>query len=79
MLIDGENQKDPSACTSDLKHRRSSSKWNDDISQVGSAMTESAQVGELIIGFACGSKLPTVCLYLSKFHILKTLYWRRVP
>ncbi|XP_009610725.1 kinesin-like protein KIN-7D, mitochondrial isoform X1 [Nicotiana tomentosiformis] len=45
MLIDGENQKDPSACTSDLKHRRSSSKWNDDISQVGSAMTESAQEG----------------------------------
>ncbi|MCE0480849.1 NADH-ubiquinone oxidoreductase chain 1, partial [Datura stramonium] len=31
--------------TSDLKHRRSSSKWNDDISQVGNAITESAQEG----------------------------------
>ncbi|XP_060216887.1 kinesin-like protein KIN-7D, mitochondrial isoform X1 [Lycium barbarum] len=45
MLIDGENQKDPSADTSDLKLRRSSSKWNDDISQVGNAITESAQEG----------------------------------
>ncbi|KAH0713929.1 hypothetical protein KY289_009888 [Solanum tuberosum] len=45
MLIDGENQKDPSADTSDPKHRRSSSKWNDDISQVGNAITESAQEG----------------------------------
>lgn len=48
MLIDGENQKDPSADTSDPKHRRSSSKWNDGISQVGNAITESAQVGEYI-------------------------------
>ncbi|XP_049381060.1 kinesin-like protein KIN-7D, mitochondrial [Solanum stenotomum] len=45
MLIDGGNQKDPSADTSDPKHRRSSSKWNDDISQVGNAITESAQEG----------------------------------
>ncbi|KAL3324489.1 hypothetical protein AABB24_038564 [Solanum stoloniferum] len=45
MLIDGENRKDPSADTSDPKHRRSSSKWNDDISQVGNAITESAQEG----------------------------------
>ncbi|KAK4337869.1 hypothetical protein RND71_042356 [Anisodus tanguticus] len=45
MLIDGENQKDPSADTSDLKHQRSSSKWNDDISHVGNAITESAQEG----------------------------------
>lgn len=58
LLIDGENQKDPSADTSDLKHRRSSSKWNDDISQVGNAITESAQVGEHIIVFSCGLKLP---------------------
>ncbi|XP_055833970.1 kinesin-like protein KIN-7D, mitochondrial isoform X2 [Solanum dulcamara] len=45
LLIDGENQKDPSADTSDLKHRRSSSKWNDDISQVGNAITELPQEG----------------------------------
>ncbi|CAN4118076.1 unnamed protein product [Withania somnifera] len=43
MLIDGENQKDPSSDTSDLKHRRSSSKWNIDISQVGSAITETQE------------------------------------
>ncbi|KAK4363957.1 hypothetical protein RND71_015315 [Anisodus tanguticus] len=47
--------------TSDLKHRRSSSKWNDGISHVGNAITESAQVGELIIGFFRGSKLP-ICV-----------------
>ncbi|KAJ8556054.1 hypothetical protein K7X08_022812 [Anisodus acutangulus] len=31
--------------TSDLKHRRSCSKWNDGISHVGNAITESAQEG----------------------------------
>lgn len=55
LLIYGENQKDPLTDTSDLKHRRSSSKWNDDISQVGNAITESAQVGEHVIVF------PVVC------------------
>ncbi|KAL8556171.1 hypothetical protein ACS0TY_003820 [Phlomoides rotata] len=62
---DGENQKDspPSALTitSDayhFKHRRSSSKWNDDISQAGSTITETTQAGELISGSSCASKLP---------------------
>ncbi|KAK4491422.1 hypothetical protein RD792_002169 [Penstemon davidsonii] len=63
--LDGENQKDSSsspltipsdAC--DLKHRRSSSKWTDDISQAGSTLTETTQAGELISGSSCASKLP---------------------
>lgn len=45
-LIDGENQKD---------------KWNDDISQAGSSITESTHAGELINGSSCNSKLPIVC------------------
>uniref|UniRef100_A0A0V0IXA3 Putative centromere-associated protein E-like n=1 Tax=Solanum chacoense TaxID=4108 RepID=A0A0V0IXA3_SOLCH len=45
MLTDSVNQKDPSPDSSDSKHKRSSSKWNDDISQVGNAITESAQEG----------------------------------
>lgn len=43
LLIDGENQKD---------------KWNDDISQAGSSITESTHAGELINGSSCNSKLP---------------------
>ncbi|TMW97065.1 hypothetical protein EJD97_006274 [Solanum chilense] len=38
LLADSENQKDPSPDSSDLKHQRSSSKWNDDISQAGSTI-----------------------------------------
>ncbi|KAH0753270.1 hypothetical protein KY285_006418 [Solanum tuberosum] len=38
MLTDSENQKDPSPDSSDSKHKRSSSKWNDDISQAGSTI-----------------------------------------
>ncbi|CAN4107475.1 unnamed protein product [Withania somnifera] len=45
--IDSENQRDSSSATSDFKHGRSSSKWNDDISQGGSVITESTQAGEL--------------------------------
>lgn len=68
LKLDGENQKDspPSALTitSDaylFKHRRSSSKWNDDISQAGSTITETTQAGELISGSSYASKLPIVC------------------
>ncbi|KAG8368190.1 hypothetical protein BUALT_Bualt15G0019400 [Buddleja alternifolia] len=63
--LDGENQKDCSSAAlttpSDaynFKHRRSSSKWNDDISQAGSTITETTQAGELISGSSCASKLP---------------------
>ncbi|PIN26244.1 Kinesin-like protein [Handroanthus impetiginosus] len=64
-LHDAENQKDSptSALTVasdayDFKHRRSSSKWAEDISQAGSTITETTQAGELISGSSCGSKLP---------------------
>ncbi|XP_057783131.1 kinesin-like protein KIN-7D, mitochondrial [Salvia miltiorrhiza] len=59
-----ENQKDsPSSgltTSSDayiLKHRRSSSKWNEDISQAGSTTSETTQAGELISGLSSMSKL----------------------
>lgn len=66
VKLDGENQKDSSALTIPsnayhFKHRRSSSKWNDDISQAGSTLTETTQAGELISGSSCASKLPIVC------------------
>ncbi|KAH9696460.1 kinesin-like protein KIN-7D [Citrus sinensis] len=58
LLRDGENQKDstPSASglasdlPSDFKHRRSSSKWNEEFSPTSSTVTESTQAGELISG-----------------------------
>ncbi|KAL0384042.1 UNVERIFIED_CONTAM: Kinesin-like protein KIN-7D, mitochondrial [Sesamum radiatum] len=65
LKLDGENQKDSSSSALTIpsdayhfKHRRSSSKWNDDISQAGSTITETTQVGELISGSSCASKLP---------------------
>ncbi|MCD7464306.1 NADH-ubiquinone oxidoreductase chain 1 [Datura stramonium] len=56
--IDSENQIDSSSKTSDFKYGRSSSKFNDGISQAGSVITESTQAGELTSGSSCGSKLP---------------------
>ncbi|GAB4831641.1 hypothetical protein Ancab_005652 [Ancistrocladus abbreviatus] len=55
-----ENHKDsPSPAivhaSGDSRHKRSSSKWKDDLSPASSTVTESNQVGELI----SGSKLPT--------------------
>ncbi|XP_011092838.1 kinesin-like protein KIN-7D, mitochondrial [Sesamum indicum] len=68
----GENQKDsPSSALTitsdayDFKHRRSGSKWNDDISQAGSAITETTQVGELIGVSSCVSKFPMDRLTMS--------------
>ncbi|KAH6789395.1 Kinesin motor family protein [Perilla frutescens var. frutescens] len=64
VKLDGESQKDSSSAltiSSDayhFKHRRSFSKWNDDISQAGSTITETTQAGELISGSSCASKLP---------------------
>ena len=68
LPAENENQKDspssalaiPSDLTCDFKHRRSSSKWNEELSPASSTVTESTQAGELISGSACGSKLPTV-------------------
>ncbi|KAK6121486.1 hypothetical protein DH2020_044765 [Rehmannia glutinosa] len=65
LKLEGENQKDSpfSALTTasdayNTKHRRSSSKWNDVISQAGSTTTEMTQAGELVSGSSCVSKLP---------------------
>ncbi|KAI3446164.1 hypothetical protein Pfo_002829 [Paulownia fortunei] len=65
LKLDGENLKDSSSSALTIpsdayhfKHRRSSSKWNDDISQAGSTITETTQAGELISGSSCSSKLP---------------------
>ncbi|CAA2975310.1 kinesin KIN-7D, mitochondrial isoform X1 [Olea europaea subsp. europaea] len=65
LLLDGENQKDSSSSVfsttlgvNAFEHRRSSSKWNDDISQAGSVLTETTQAGELIIGSSSALKLP---------------------
>ncbi|XP_042017344.1 kinesin-like protein KIN-7D, mitochondrial [Salvia splendens] len=64
LKLHHENQKDsPSSgltTSSDaftLKHRRSSSKWNEDISQAGSTTSETTHVGELINGVSSMSKL----------------------
>jgi hypothetical protein len=73
VLQEGENQKDSVSSVSavsvdapyDFKHRRSSSKWNEELSPSGSTITESNQAGELI---SC-SKLPTVCSTLFCFII----------
>ncbi|PHU04707.1 Kinesin-related protein 11 [Capsicum chinense] len=65
MVTDSENQKDPSSDSSDLKHKRSSSKLNDDISQAGSAVTELMEMGELLGGSSCGSKLPIEGISMS--------------
>ncbi|CAI9103734.1 OLC1v1002273C1 [Oldenlandia corymbosa var. corymbosa] len=55
LLINGENQKDS----------LSSSKWNDDISQAGSTITESTHAGELVNGSSYNSKLPTNGISMS--------------
>ncbi|MBA0842708.1 hypothetical protein Goarm_002515, partial [Gossypium armourianum] len=58
LVIDSENQKDPltsiavlaSDPSYELKHRRSSSRRNDELSPTSSTATESTQAGELISG-----------------------------
>lgn len=61
LLIEGENTLKDSLSPapldlldplSDVKHKRSSSKLNDEHSSVGSSVTESNQVGELTGGIA---------------------------
>ncbi|XP_027353849.1 kinesin-like protein KIN-7D, mitochondrial [Abrus precatorius] len=51
-LIENESEKDASAASSDLfpdvRHKRSSSRWNEELSPASSTVTESTQAGELI-------------------------------
>ncbi|KAL6531870.1 Kinesin-like protein KIN-7D, mitochondrial [Orobanche minor] len=70
--LEGQNVKDSSFCaltiTSDPYNnmqRISSSKWNDDISQAGSTITEMTQAGELINGSSSVSKLPMDSITVS--------------
>ncbi|KAL2537590.1 Kinesin motor family protein [Forsythia ovata] len=71
LLPDGENQKDSLSSafvptdTYGFNHRRSSSNWNDDISQAGSTITETTQAGELISGSSCALQLPTDGMTMS--------------
>ncbi|KAL2337054.1 hypothetical protein Fmac_011500 [Flemingia macrophylla] len=52
MLIENESQKDSSAVSPDLlhdvRHKRSSSRWNEEFSLASSTIVESTQAGELI-------------------------------
>ncbi|KAF2301914.1 hypothetical protein GH714_030372 [Hevea brasiliensis] len=56
LHLENENQKDslssasvvPSDASHEFKHRRSSSKWNEELSPVSSTITESTQAGEII-------------------------------
>ncbi|KAL6514533.1 hypothetical protein OROGR_020112 [Orobanche gracilis] len=70
--LEDQNVKDSSFCalsiTSDPYNNRqriSSSKWNDDISQAGSTITEMTQAGELITGSSSVSKLPMDSITVS--------------
>ena len=87
LLIDGENKKDsPSSIAAlasdpsyEFKHRRSSSRRNDELSPASSTVTESTQAGELI----SGTKLLAVCFacfiyfYLFKSHFV--MFFERIP
>lgn len=52
MLIESDSKKDTSAVSSHLfhdgRHKRSSSRWNDEFSPTSSAVTETSQVIESI-------------------------------
>ncbi|XP_024030092.1 kinesin-like protein KIN-7D, mitochondrial [Morus notabilis] len=65
LFGEGDGQRDSqilaSDSSNDLKHRRSSSRWNEELSPTSSTITESTQAGELI----SGSKLPAVGMTMS--------------
>ncbi|XP_050231711.1 kinesin-like protein KIN-7D, mitochondrial isoform X2 [Mercurialis annua] len=73
-LLESESQKDSLSSASgvlsdashEFKHRRSSSKWNEDLSSVSSTITESTQAGELI----CSSKLPAGAITQDQMDLL---------
>lgn len=65
LIAEGEGQKDSqimaSDSSNDFKHRRSSSRWNEELSPTSSTITESTQAGELI----SGSKVAAVGMTMS--------------
>ncbi|PIA57112.1 hypothetical protein AQUCO_00600086v1 [Aquilegia coerulea] len=78
LLGESESQRDspssvfsvPSDPSFDLRHRRSSSKWNEEHSPVISSVTESTQAGELISVSGSGSRLPTVGMTSDQMDLL---------
>ncbi|KAB2635538.1 kinesin-related protein 4-like [Pyrus ussuriensis x Pyrus communis] len=58
LLLEGENQKEslssasavPSDMAYDFRHKRSLSRWNEELPPAGSTITDSTQAGELISG-----------------------------
>ncbi|KAF3435772.1 hypothetical protein FNV43_RR22864 [Rhamnella rubrinervis] len=53
LLVENENQDSPylaSDPSNEFKHRRSSSRWNEELSPASSTITDSTQAGELISG-----------------------------
>ncbi|XP_044509375.1 kinesin-like protein KIN-7D, mitochondrial [Mangifera indica] len=73
LVIDSESQKDstsasalPSDLSYDFKHRRSSSKRNEEFSPASSTVTDSTQAGELI----SGSKLPACGMTSDQMDLL---------
>ncbi|KAJ9132809.1 hypothetical protein P3X46_033642 [Hevea brasiliensis] len=74
LLLENENQKDslssaslvPLDASQEFKHRRSSSKWSEELSPVCSTITESSQVGELI----SASKLPAGAMTQDQMDLL---------
>ena len=59
LLAENENQDSPYLApdpSNEFKHRRSSSRWNEELSPASSTVTDSTQAGELI----SGSKLLAV-------------------
>ncbi|KAI4300063.1 hypothetical protein L6164_033480 [Bauhinia variegata] len=65
LLIESESQRDASSMLSDhsqdVRHRRSSSRWNEELSPTSSTVTESTHAGELI----SGKKLPAGGMTMS--------------
>ncbi|XP_043712622.1 kinesin-like protein KIN-7D, mitochondrial isoform X2 [Telopea speciosissima] len=71
LLVEGQNQTPSSTILvpldtpNDLRHKRSSSKWNEELSPINNSITESAQVGELISGTASSSRLQAAGMTMA--------------
>ncbi|XP_043708686.1 kinesin-like protein KIN-7D, mitochondrial [Telopea speciosissima] len=73
LFVEGENQRDspssiisvPSDTSNDLRHKRSSSKWSEELSPINSSITESTQAGELISGTASSSRLQSAGMTMA--------------
>lgn len=67
LVVENENQDSPASDPSnEFKHRRSSSRWNEELSPAGSTVTDSTQAGELFSGL----KVAAVCSILLLKQLL---------